>query len=101
MLSVEELKALPNRWVTDYDGIFGLNGRVFTGTNGNTLFIPAAGRFDGSTRVGAGSHCFLRSSSLFSDSPHFAWYLIFFSDYIYTDSSERCSGFSVRCVSKN
>ena len=30
---IKELIALPNQWVTDYNGISGLNGRVFTGKN--------------------------------------------------------------------
>lgn len=30
-----ELMALPSKWITNYNGISGLNGRVFTGTNGN------------------------------------------------------------------
>ena len=42
-VELNELKALPSKLVTDYNSITGLNGRVFTGKNGNTLFIPAAG----------------------------------------------------------
>ena len=57
---LNELKALPNKWIKNYDpsktehttddgGIQGLNGRLFTGENGNTLFILAAGYYyDGS-----------------------------------------------------
>ena len=97
----EELKALPNRWVTDYNGIFGLNGRVFTGTNGNILFIPAAGSFNGSTRSNIGSGCYLWSSSLYSGNPSYAWNLNFYSSYVGLDSDGyRYVGFSVRCVSK-
>ena len=40
----EELKAgTTKKWVTNYKGVSGLNGRLFTGNNGNSLFIPAAG----------------------------------------------------------
>lgn len=97
---IEELKALPNQWVTDYNGISGLNGRVFTGTNGNTLFIPANGYFDGSTNDSAGSYCGLWSSSLYSDGPYYAWnlYLYLNSDFIFLGNDNRCYGFSVRAV---
>jgi len=37
-----------NEWVTDYKGINGLNGRLFTAENRNTLFFPAAYIYDGS-----------------------------------------------------
>ena len=96
---IEELIALPNKWVTDYNGVSGLNGRVFTGKNGNTLFIPAAGFFYGSTHNLAGSSCYLWASSRSSGDPNNAWYLYFISRKIYGSSNSRCSGFSVRCVS--
>ena len=60
---LKELFALPDQWVTDYNGVSGLNGRVFTGTNGNTLFIPAAGYRFGSDILNASSNCYLWSSS--------------------------------------
>ena len=93
---LEELKALPNQWVTNYNGISGLNGRVFTGTNGNTLFIPAAGIFDGSTHYSAGSDCSLWYSSLYN--PGNTWYLYFNSGNIGLYYDIRYYGFSVRAV---
>ncbi len=98
---LEELKTLTNQWVTNYNGVSGLNGRVFTGTNGNTLFIPAAGYFDEFTCSNAGSNCYLRSSSLNSDYPNYVWSLSFYSDNILLGDSSRYRGFSVRCVSKD
>ena len=95
---LEELKALPNQWVTDYNGISGLNGSVFTGTNGNTLFIPAAGFFDGYTHKNAGSFCYLWSSALVSDDPRSARYLLFGSSRIYLSNNYRYYGYSVRAV---
>ena len=95
---IEELIALPNQWVTNYNGISGLNGRVFTGTNGNTLFIPVAGLFDGSTHYNDGSYCYLWSSSLYSGNPRSAWYLLFKSDDISLHYNVRYFGFPVRAV---
>ena len=97
---IEELIALPNQYFYDYNGVSGLNGRVFTGTNGNTLFIPAAGNFNGSTNNNAGSYCYLWSSSLNSGNPNGAWGLNFGSGYIFLGGYDRYCGFSVRCVSK-
>ena len=97
----EELKALPNQWVTNYNGVSGLNGRVFTGANGNTLFIPAAGYFDGSSNNNTGSDCCLRSSSLHSDHPESVWSLYLHTAHISLNSSYRYLGYSVRCVSTN
>ena len=94
----EELKALSNQWVTDYNGITGLNGRVFTGANGNTLFIPVAGYFDVYTNDSAGTDCLLWSSSLKSDDPSSAWNLYFNSGHIGPAYGNRCNGFSVRAV---
>lgn len=91
----EELIALPSEWATDYSGISGLNGRLFIGTNGNTLFIPAAGYRYGSDISNAGSCCNLWSSSLFLSSPKYAYLLYFNSDYFNMDFNNRCHGYSV------
>lgn len=108
---IEELLSLPNKWVTDFKDISGLNGRIFAKTqdeldgtfNDDTmLFIPAAGFFDGSTYVNAGFHCGLWSSSLNSDYPDLAWNLYFNSDNIHLNGNGyRYNGFSVRCVLKD
>ena len=95
---LNELIALPNQWVTNYNNISGLNGRVFTGTNGNTLFIPAGGYFYGSTLHNTGSNCYLWSSSLYSNYPSNAWYLYFGLDNISVNVDYRCNGFPVRAV---
>ena len=106
---MEELLSLPNKWVTDFKDISGLNGRIFAKTqdelngtfNDDTmLFIPAAGYYFGSTHNSACSDCYLLSSSLNSGGPNYAWNLYFNSDYINLDSGSRCNGFSVRCVSE-
>ena len=58
----------------------GVNGRLFTASNGNSLFLPAAGcRWD-SELNGAGGDGYYWSSSLYSDYPGRAWDLYFYSD---------------------
>ncbi len=95
---IEELIALPNKWVTDYNGIFGLNGYIFTGTNGNTLFIPTAGYFSGSTCDNTLSRCYMWTSSLILSSPDNVKLFYFDSSIVYTSNSYRHYGCSVRAV---
>ena len=59
-------------WVTDYNGS-GVNGYTFTG-NGNTIFLPAAGHFNGTTLEHAGTVGNYGSCSLYA-SNYSAWYL--------------------------
>lgn len=103
---LEELTALPNQWVKNYDpnktehtkddgGIQGLNGRVFTGKNGNTLFIPAAGYRSGSGIYNASTYCSMWASSLNTETPSSAPVLFFGSANIIMSSDVRCGGHSV------
>ena len=80
----------------------GVNGRLFTGSNGNSIFLPAAG-FLGIIENGAGSEGNYWSSSLYSDGPDLAWSLYFYSDNYSMGRSSRGYGRSVRpvCVSQN
>lgn len=97
----DELQALLNQttnaWVTDYNGS-GINGRVFTGTNGNTMFIPAAGYWDGSFLYEAGSLANVWSSSLDSSYVECARRLGFYSSAARMGGDSRSFGFSVRGI---
>ena len=106
---LDELIALPNIWVANYDpnktehttddgGIQGLNGRVFTGINGNTMFIPAAGDRNGSDFISVGSGCDLWSSSLNLANHSGAYHLYFNSNYVRMDYHSRFLGFRVRPI---
>ena len=97
---VNELLSLPNKWVTKYNDISGLNGILFTGKNGNTLFIPAAGAFNGTTYDGDGKSCFLWTSDINPRIPHGAWYLYSYSHETSVNSAARCLGQSIRAVAK-
>ena len=81
----------------------GVNGRLFTGPNGNSIFLPAAGyRYD-SELYDAGSYGHYWSSSLFTDYTDYAWGL-YFNSVDYTMSGNyRGYGLTVRpvCVSQN
>ena len=93
----EELTAnTTSKWET----LNGIKGRRFTSkTNGNSIFVPAAGGCNGGSVSGVGSFGFLWSSSLYESSSRLAWNLYFFSDDVYVyDYVNRCYGFSVRAV---
>lgn len=76
----------------------GVRGRRFTGPNGNTLFLPAAGYRWGDYLFDAGSAGYYWSSSLNSDFPNHAWNCYFYSGYCLMDDDYRISGHSVRAV---
>lgn len=80
----------------------GVNGRSFTASNGNSLFLLASGyRWDGELNL-AGSNGRYWSSSLYSVSPLHAWGLYFNSGNAYVDGyGGRLYGFSVRPVLEN
>ena len=96
-----ELNELKNSctvtWVT-YNGV---NGRLFTGPNGNSVFLPAAGYRGGSELYLAGSGGYYWSSSLSTGSPYDAWNLDFDSGNCHMHYDYRFYGQSVRpvCVS--
>ena len=76
----------------------GVNGRLFTSTNGNSIFLPAAGCRNGSSLSGAGSIGYYWSSSLNTNDPNCAWRLFFFSDFNNTNKNNRHCGQTVRAI---
>lgn len=87
-------------WVTDYNGS-GVNGRLVTSTNGNSIFLPAAGWRGGtSLSSSVGSDGCYWSSSVRTDRPDHALNAGFSSSSAYSSKNYRCHGFSVRPVSE-
>ncbi|MBQ5363598.1 MAG: hypothetical protein IIU09_01245, partial [Bacteroidales bacterium] len=78
----------------------GVNGRLVTGPNGNSIFLPAAGLRNGTSLHDAGSYGYSWSSSLNSGSPGRAYYVGFRSDDVGWGSGSRYGGLSVRPVSE-
>ena len=93
----ELLSGTTNEWVHDYKGT-GVNGRKFTGSNGNSIFIPAAGICRDDSVYHVGNYGNVWSSSLLTSNPNGAWYLVFNSGDCYIYCSRRCIGRSVRGV---
>lgn len=84
-------------WTTQY----GVNGILFTSNvNGNTIFIPAAGFYNGKLLTNRGLHGFYWSSSY--DSHTNAYNLYFGGSSVNPkDNSSRRLGYSVRAVLKD
>ena len=90
----ELLQNTSSTWTTQN----GVNGRLFTGSNGYTLFLPAAGNRWESEMNGIGTFGNCWSSSLFLRSPNGAKFLVFGEDRSYVFYDARCKGGSVRAV---
>ena len=93
-----EWQELFTNTTNEWTQVNGVNGRKFIASNGNSIFIPAAGYcYDGSVNA-VGSSGYVWSSSLKDDYPNLAWYLYFNSGDCYIYGSRRCIGPSVRGV---
>ena len=77
----------------------GVNGyKVTSKTNGNSIFLPAAGYRYGTSVGNVGSYGYYWSSSLGENSPHSACYLSFYSGDVDRYYSSRDYGRTVRAV---
>lgn len=97
----EEFSELVNYCYAIWTNINGVTGSLFTGPNGNSIFLPAAGRY-GSGLNNDGSYGYYWSSSLHSGNPDNAWqFLVSLREYtIYYDTlvDNRYIGYTVRAV---
>ena len=83
-------------WTTQ-DGVYGR--LVTSNTNGNSIFLPAAGYWDNTAlRYGSDSYGYYWSSSLSVSSPGFACRVGFYSSSVYRGVYSRYRGFPVRPV---
>ena len=101
MPTKEQLQELVDETTSTWTTRNGVNGRLFTSkTNGNSIFVPAAGSGGNGSMYVVGSSGSLWSSSLSEDITHSACYLDFDSDYAYLNDYGvyRCLGLSVRGV---
>lgn len=74
-------------------------GRIVTGSNGNSIFLPAMGYREGQlVRYDAGFFGYYWSSSTYMDIPYSAWYIYFYSDNVYRNGGIRYDGLSVRLI---
>ena len=98
MPTKEEFQELYNNTTVTWTQQNGVNGRLFTASNGNSLFLPAAGYRFNSSLYDAGSYGYYWSSSLITEGPDYAWDLYFDSGNYGVSDDYRYYGQSVRPV---
>ncbi len=99
MPTKEQLQELIDGTTSTWTTQNSVNGRLFTSkTNGNSIFVPAAGYGGGGSMDYVGSYGGLWSSSLDGGGTNGAWFLYFGSGDVGLSSSYRCVGRSVRGV---
>lgn len=83
---------------TIQNGVMGY--KVISKTNGNFIFLPAAGNRNDNSLISVGTYGCYWSSSLDTSSPNCSWYLLFSSDYWGSmfNFGRRYSGQSIRPV---
>ena len=96
----EELTELRTECTWTWTTQNGVNGRLVTGKNGNSIFLPAAGLRNDTSLGGVGSRGNYWSSSLNTGYPSLAYGLYFTSGNVYRVDYYRCYGFSVRPVTE-
>ena len=96
-----EQDELRNNCTWEWTALNGVNGYRVTGPNGNSIFLPAAGYRDGAYGIYAtGDGGYYWSSSLYSSSNSYAYYLVFYDNLYDWSNYYRCRGHSVRPVSE-
>ena len=88
----ELLSNTTDEWTT----ISGVNGRKFTASNGNYIFLPGAGYVGNDTLYNRGSYGYYLGRSFYSSSH--SWNLLVNSSGRSLDSGGRLFGVSVRAV---
>ena len=84
-------------WTKNYNGT-GIKGRIVTASNGNSIFLPAAGYWNATYVDGAGGGGTYWSSTLNSLEPNYSLYVGFSTGIVSRSSYERYFGFSIRPV---
>ncbi len=93
-----EMTELREQCTWTWTTLNGVNGYKVTGTNGNSIFLPAAGYRVYSSLSYAGSDGGYWSSSLFADNPYRAYSVDFSSNSVGRYYDDRIGGHSVRPV---
>lgn len=98
MPTIAEMLELIDNCSSEWTSINGVDGRKFTGPNGNSIFLPAAGERWDSSLYHAGSRGYYWSRTLHPYGSDNARDLYFSSGDIDTDSGNRYYGLCVRPV---
>ncbi len=98
MPSVGQIKELMEKCSIQWTTMNGVNGLLVTGTNGNTMFLPAAGALEGSSHEDAGVRGYYWSCALDPDANMFAFILGVMTEGSGQYFGLRDHGYTVRAV---
>ena len=101
--TIDEFKELINYCSIELATQNGVKGKLFTSkNNGISIFLPAAGGWDGTSLEDAGTYGYYFSSSLYPYYPYEAWSLSFSNSGATSTNNYyyRCCGLSVRPVTE-
>lgn len=101
MPTYSEYQELVDKCTHVWTTVNGVSGRKFTGPNGASIFLPAAGWRDGAGSNGRGSYGRYWSSTLYESDPFYAYVLCFHSGTASVNYGNRVNGQSVRPVRSN
>ena len=98
MPSLEQVAELVNSCSWQWTQENGVIGHLLTGPNGNTMFLPASGYYDGNSPEYVGTYGIYWSRSLYSYLPDRAYALYFDSQYWDSEDFSRYYGHVIRAV---
>ena len=102
MPTQEQVKELVENCTSEWTTVSGVNGRKFTGPNGNSIFLPSAGSCYSSAFYDVGTLGRYWSSTLDEDYPSpssYSTFFIFSSDETdWNICADRCNGKTIRPV---
>ena len=98
--TLQQFRELLDNCSSEWTSVNDVEGRRFTGPNGASIFLPAAGNRNGASRVLVGSSGNYWSSTWGTSEASRASELIFDSSYMNTHTAYRYNGRSVRPVGK-
>lgn len=99
MPTKDECQELIDNTTSTWEILNGINGRRLTSnTNGNSIFIPAAGYCYNDSFKNVGSSGVLWSSSLYESNSGGSWVFGVVSSDVLMHYFERCYGFTIRAV---
>lgn len=98
MPTLDEIKELCNKCSWEWTEVNGIKGQKVTGPNGNSIFLPAAGRRDGTEVSFRGSYGYYWSGTLSEGYSYNAYGLTFYSGNHNWSSNSRGYGLPVRPV---
>ena len=99
MPTQSEFQELIDNTAKEWTQVNDVNGYKFTGSNGNSIFIPASGYCNDGSVYNVGGSGLVWSSSLYTSYTDNAWFLYFNSNHCsILCGDSRCYGRAVRGV---